>query len=54
MSEQQDRHPCTTDSTGFNYMTNSGQEEKDRDYVGIGLAVAVMAFITVCQYAGLL
>ena len=29
-------------------------EEKDRDYVGIILALVIMVFITVCQYNGLL
>ena len=35
-------------------MANSGLEEKDRDYVGIILALVIMVFITVCQYNGLL
>ena len=35
-------------------MANSGQEEKDRDYVGIILALLIMLFITVSQYNGLL
>ena len=48
------RHPHCEDETGYNYMTNTGQEEKDRDYVGIALAVGIMAFITICQYCGLL
>ena len=48
------RSSHTIDDTGFDYMANSGLEEKDRDCIGIILAVAVLAFITVCQYAGLL
>ena len=49
-----ERHPQTTDAQGFDYMANSGLEEKDRDYVGIILALVIMVFITVCQYNGLL
>lgn len=49
-----ERHPCTTDKHGFDYMANTGQEEKDRDYIGIILAVAIMFVITVCQYNGML
>ena len=49
-----ERHPHTTDAHGFDYMANSGLEEKDRDYVGIILALVIMVFITVCQYNGLL
>jgi hypothetical protein len=47
------RHPHTTDPTGFDYMANRGREEQDRDTVGIILAVGVMAFLTLCQYCGL-
>ena len=49
-----ERHPHTTDAQGFDYMANSGLAEKDRDYVGIILALVIMVFITVCQYNGLL
>lgn len=49
-----ERHPHTQDNTGFDYMANSGQEEKDRDYVGIILALVIMAFVVICQYNGLL
>lgn len=49
-----ERHPHTTDAQGFDYMANSDQEEKDRDYVGIILALLIMAIITVSQYNGLL
>ncbi|WP_272699486.1 hypothetical protein [Desulfovibrio sp. Fe33] len=48
------RHTHTTDETGFDYMANKGVEEQDRDTLGILFAVAVMAFITVSQYLGLL
>lgn len=44
----------TTDEKGFDYMTNSGQEEVDRDSVGILFAVLLMGIVTVCQYAGLI
>ncbi|WP_461208616.1 hypothetical protein [Desulfocurvus sp. DL9XJH121] len=48
------RNTHTTDETGFDYMANTGREEQDRDTLGIVLALAVMAFATVCQYLGLL
>lgn len=48
------RHPHTTDSHGFDYMANAGQEEQDRDTLGIVFSVGVMAFITLSQYWGLL
>lgn len=38
------------ETTGYDYMANSGREEIDRDYVGIVLAVGIMAFLTICQY----
>jgi hypothetical protein len=44
----------TTDNTGFDYMANTGQEERDRDTVGTIIAVSIMAFVTVCQYLGLI
>lgn len=44
----------TTDRDGFDYMANSGKEEGDRDMVGIILASVITAFITACQYFGLL
>lgn len=44
----------TTDARNFNYMANSGREEKDRDTVGVILALGIMAFVTICQYLGLL
>ena len=49
-----ERHMHTTDETGFDYMANTGQEEQDRDTVGIIAAVAIMAFVTICQYLGLI
>ncbi len=48
------RHSHTTDDTGFNYMDNSGEEERDRDLVGIVLAVLFMLLATLFQRAGLL
>ena len=48
------RNSHTIDQDGFDYMANFGQAEKDRDLVGIILAAASLAFISVCQYAGLL
>ena len=49
-----ERHPHTTDERGFDYMANNGQEELDRDYVGIILALVIMAVITIGQYAGMI
>lgn len=49
-----DRNPHTTDEYGFDYMANNGREELDRDYVGIILALAIMALITICSYCGML
>lgn len=48
-----ERNRHTTDSTGFDYMANSGREEKDRDIIGMLAAVAVVALLTVFQYLGL-
>jgi hypothetical protein len=48
------RHPHTTDETGFDYMANKGVEEQDRDNLGIVFALAVMAIVTGCQYLGML
>ena len=48
------RQSHTTDDTGFNYMDNSGQEERDRDMVGIILAVAFMVLAVIFQRTGLL
>ena len=38
------------ETTGYDYMANAGQEEIDRDNVGIVFALAIMAFLTICQY----
>ena len=43
----------STDSTGFDYMANTGQEEKDRDTFGMLTAVVVVLVLTVFQYLGL-
>lgn len=48
------RQSHTTDDTGFNYMDNSGQEERDRDMAGIILAVAFMVLAVIFQRTGLL
>ena len=48
------RHSHTTDDEGFNYMDNAGQEEHDRDMVGILAAVALMLLTVIVQRAGLL
>ncbi len=48
------RRSHTTDDEGFNYMDNSGQEEHDRDMVGIILAVAFMVLTVIFQRAGML
>lgn len=50
----QERHMHTTDESGFDYMANAGQEEQDRDYCGVVLALAVMAVVTISQYLGML
>ena len=44
----------TTDDSGFDYMVNTGIEEKDRDLVGILLAVGLIIFVVLCQSFGLL
>ena len=43
----------TKDDTGFDYMENSGIEEKDRDLCGLLIAVMLMLSLTLFQYAGL-
>lgn len=48
------RHMHTTDEIGFNYMTNKGQEEQDRDSLGVVFALAIMVIITISQYMGML
>lgn len=40
----------TVDESGFGFMANQGQEEKDRDFCGMYLAIALMAMLTLCQY----
>lgn len=44
------KHPHTSDASGFDYMANQGQEEKDRDFCGVYLAVILMAVLALCQY----
>lgn len=48
-----ERDPQTTDMQGFDYMANSGREEKDRDTCGMFLAVFIIALLTVFQYLAL-
>jgi len=45
-----DRNRHTTDESGFDFMANSGQEEQDRDTLGIAFAVLIIAVLTVFQY----
>ena len=47
------KNQYTTDQHGFDYMDNNGQEEKDRDTIGMLAAVAVIILLTVFQYLGL-
>ncbi len=43
----------TIDSTGFDYMANTGKEEQDRDTCGIVLALIIISVLTLFQYLGL-
>lgn len=45
-----EHHPHTTDEQGFDYMANTGQEEQDRDTLGIIFACSIILILTVCQY----
>ena len=47
------RNRHTTDETGFDYMANTGQEEKDRDACGMLIAAGVMVLLAAFQYWGL-
>jgi len=40
------------DDQGFDFMANSGREEKDRDMCGMLLAIGIIAFLTISQYLG--
>jgi hypothetical protein len=44
------RKSRSVDDQGFDFMANAGQEAKDRDTVGMLLAIAIMAFLTLSQY----
>jgi len=46
------RKSHTVDDKGFNFMANSGREEKDRDMCGMLLAIGIIAFLTISQYLG--
>lgn len=52
MGEKMERNMHTTDDTGFDYMANTGIEEKDRDTCGIIIALIIMAGLTLFQYLG--
>lgn len=43
----------STDKDGFDYMANSGIEEKDRDSCGMLLALGIIALLTIFQYLAL-
>jgi hypothetical protein len=43
----------TPDEKRFDYMANSGQEEKDRDTVGLVIAIVIITVLTIFQYLGL-
>ncbi len=47
------RNMHTTTENNFDYMANTGQEEQDRDSLGMLFAIVIMAGLTVCQYLGL-
>ena len=38
------------DDQGFDYMANAGEEAKDRDAVGMILAILIIIFLTFSQY----
>ena len=40
------------DDRGFDFMANSGREEKDRNMCGMLLAIGIIAFLTIAQYLG--
>ncbi len=48
-----ERNYHTTDEALFDYMANTGLEEKDRDTCGTIIALLIMVGLTVCQYLGL-
>jgi hypothetical protein len=47
-----ERNLHTTDLEGFDYMANSGREEKDRDTFGMWMAIVIVAVLTIFQYLG--
>jgi hypothetical protein len=44
------RKPHCIDDHGFDYMANAGQEEKDRNAIGMMLAILILVFLTFSQY----
>lgn len=46
-------NPHTTDQNGFDYMTNKGKEEQDRDLCGMLIAIFLTLALTIIQYAGM-
>jgi hypothetical protein len=48
-----ERNLKTTDATGFDYMANTGQEEKDRDTIGWVVAVIMVIMLTLFQFLGM-
>jgi hypothetical protein len=45
-----ERNRHTTDETGFDYMANTGREEKDRDTLGLILGSLFIICMTLFQY----
>jgi hypothetical protein len=48
-----ERNKHTTDVAGFDYMANTGQEEQDRDTLGIVFATLIIVVLAAFQYWGL-
>jgi len=48
-----ERNLHTTDENGFDYMDNTGKEERDRDTCGMIMASGIIIVLTLFQYLGL-